>query len=123
MLLLKRRSKNNDKAWDAPGGQLDNSDSSVYEGACREGREEMGSIPAHDVVGEYSIQRAQGAKQYTMFVCVVDPAVAATFQPVLSKEHREAKWMSLEEARSKLLHPWMLKLQKQHPGVLEGWLM
>jgi len=46
-LLIKRRSKHNDRAWDFPGGQADATDANLAQTALREAMEELGALPEH----------------------------------------------------------------------------
>lgn len=117
VLLLQRRSKNNDRKWGLPGGNLEMGDSSLLETAKREAMEEMGILPAFQVVKEYLTKRGKDkSKHYRVFVCKITAVEKESFSPVLNEEHRDWKWYKLSQlaGMKEELHPVVKKLVKEH---------
>lgn len=60
VLLLQRNSKHNHGTWGLPGGNADDTDTSLLETARREAAEEMGpSVPPFQVVAEVLTKRGK----------------------------------------------------------------
>ena len=61
-------------------------------------------------------------KHYSVFVAPVSAADRAAFHPVLNSEHREARWVALDELRgmpSEQLHPVVRLVLTEHARGLE----
>ena len=128
VLLLLRRSVHNDLTWGLPGGNREEQDGGSLEAtAVREAAEEMGALPPLTVASSHLTRRGRlSAKQYTVFVCRVEPAVRAAWTPVLNHEHREARWFQIEDVSLAVsgvsrapapLHPVVAALMQQHPEL------
>ena len=68
----------------------------------------------------------RGQKEYTVFVCAVEPAVRAAWTPVLNEEHCRWAWFSTGAVLAAAsgvsgapapLHPVVAALLAQHPDV------
>jgi ADP-ribose pyrophosphatase YjhB (NUDIX family) len=128
VLLLLRRSLHNDLTWGLPGGNREEQDGGQLEAtALREATEEMGPLPPLTVSSSHLTRRGRfSAKQYTVFVCRVEPAVRAAWTPVLNHEHREHRWFTVSQVSLAVagvttapapLHPVVAALLQQHPDL------
>ncbi len=96
LLLLRRRKRApNGGTWGLPGGQLDRRETPL-EAACREGDEELGKLPAFEVLARLKVQRRNLTKRYDVFLCEASRSVRERWHPELSKEHDDFAWVRLE---------------------------
>lgn len=89
--------------WEVPGGRIDN-DETIDQALARELKEEVGAtnIVKHEVVHAHRIDR--DVAEDTGLVLIFFRISADISEVVLSHEHVEHKWLSLDEA-VKLAHP------------------
>ena len=102
VLTIKRRDDDVHKpgAWDIPGGRLGPGEN-PYEGLAREISEETAlAVDIHEPVGVQHFSRDDG-QQITMLIFSCSPKSTAV---ALSEEHTAYEWISIEEAKQRLLH-------------------
>jgi len=72
----------------------------------------------------------RGEKEYTVYVCALEPAVRAAWTPVLNQEHRSWAWFPVDTVAAAAagvrgapapLHPVVSALLAQHPDVFASW--
>lgn len=131
VLLLKRNSKHNDNTWTVPGGNVDDTDSSLLGTATREAMEELGSVPPFEVKAQITTKRGKRKqKHYTVFVADVHPSLVTQFEPQLSAESRAWKWvpwadvLAAAAGRSNQpdfdLHPVVVVLASEHANEVRS---
>lgn len=110
VLLLKRGKGSHEGTWSLPGGGANKGETDIGT-AIRETKEETGieSIPGHRFD---SFESRDGLKKFTTFMYRVDEQ----FDVTLSDEHTDWEWISLDELKSKELHP---KFEENLPRYLK----
>ena len=99
ILILKRGigARDYPDTWDLPGGHLEPGETAPR-AAIRESREEVGMGPGRidqiDQSAEYGVQ-------YSTYLS----GVGSQFEPKLSDEHSDYKWVNLQDALKEDLHP------------------
>jgi 8-oxo-dGTP diphosphatase len=103
-LMLQKRSgwAHEGGTWSVAGGALDEGETPI-EGALREAAEEVGSIPAHRVIGEYVFAPADDWS-YTTVVVEVDERFGAS----INFETDAVGWFSPEEVDALACHAGFL---------------
>ena len=111
LLMQRGRGRPNGGLWDLPGGQRDSGES-AFEAAWREASEEAGRLPPAAVVGHIRILRAKGRKRYDLFVLRTARRVRRRWQPQVSKEHSDCRWVDISwcARNPHRLHPVLRKL-------------
>lgn len=106
LVLRRAKNANNPRLWDLPGGQRDEGER-AEETAWREAAEELGFVPRTDVSGRILVLRDGGKKRYDLFVCAAHARTRKRWQPAVSDEHSEHRWVDIEWclARRAWLHP------------------
>jgi len=106
LVLLRSASSRNPGTWGLPGGNVDAADATLLACACREAREEMGSVPDFQVVRQVLTKRGKRAhKWFKVFVCKVASKVKEDFKPVLNEEHEDFAWTHVDALAKMPLHP------------------
>ena len=111
--LLVRRSPHvrEGGSWGVPGGALDSFED-AYRGALREAKEELGSVPPHEVVDVLDFED-RGFRHRT-FVCEVDEGTSESWHPRLNWENTEARWVTPSELAALNLHPGLAKVLRKN---------
>lgn len=104
LLILRSDKVENPDVWGLPGGGVERGETDL-QGALREVREEMGSVPEHNIVGFYPTTHNNHI--YVTFHALMDGQVAEDFVPELNWENSEWKWFDIDELPA-----------NTHPGVL-----
>lgn len=86
--------------WGIPGGKVESGETPL-EAAIRETREEVGSVPAHRMVGR--THRRYGSFLFTTFIAHVTSRVVDTFTPLLNEESSDAAWFKIDYLPSPML--------------------
>ncbi len=119
ILLLKRsREVDHPGSWVVPGGACE-AEEDPRVTAYRETKEEVGHVPAHDVLDWYTLETPFDDKappQFTTFLAHVDPSVVEGFLAELDQESTGWGWFKQEEAQKLPLHPGVqILLDKVNP--------
>lgn len=101
-LLLLRAGNHNAGTWGLPGGNAEAGDNgNLLETAKREATEEMGELPAFDVVGEVLTKRGKHKqKHFTVFIAALRPGEREMYKPNLNHEHSEWRWHNITALQS-----------------------
>lgn len=102
-ILLLKRSPHVDQpgTWGIPGGALPvegDERMPALQGALKEVREEVGSLPPHRVVGKFVFR--DGSFTFTTFIAKVDDE----FTPRLNWENSDSQWVAEDELSALRLH-------------------
>lgn len=99
-LALRSEGVSNPGMWAIPGGKVETGETPL-EAALRETEEEIGGVPAHEVVGK-KLYRS-GSFLFTTFICHVMSGVVDRFKPELDEESDDAAWFQLDYLPSPIL--------------------
>lgn len=113
-ILLLRRSSSVEEpgTWGIPGGAVPQTSRSTfrdpYVSAKQETREELGTLPTHQVVDQYVYQ--EDRFRYTTYVAKVSAMTAQRFRPTLNWENDDAGWFTRDELQDLDLHFGVVEL-------------
>ena len=99
-LILLKNSKN--KIWSIPGGKQEKNETS-WETACRETREEIGTLPTGIEIGKFPDFHKKN--YFVTYVVMIEKS----FDCTLSEEHLDYKWINFDEINQYNLHERLLR--------------
>jgi 8-oxo-dGTP pyrophosphatase MutT (NUDIX family) len=113
ILLLHRSSGVEEPGtWGIPGGAVPQTSKGTfrdpYVSAKQETREELGTLPTHQVVDQYVYQ--EDRFRYVTYVAKVSAMTARRFRPTLNWENDDYGWFTQEELQSLDLHFGVVEL-------------
>ncbi len=112
LLLQRSQSVEEPGTWGIPGGAVPQTSRGTfrdpYISAKQETREELGTLPIHQVVDQYVYQ--EDRFRYTTYVAKVSAMTAHRFRPTFNWENDDAGWFTRDELHDLDLHFGVVEL-------------